>query len=92
MVGTPKKRVASCRAAASSTPSTVKAGRSTADAPASRVPCSPLHRPWAWKRGRARTRRSSAVHRQASSSARLLARRLPWVRAAPFGAPVVPDV
>ncbi len=83
MVGTPKNMV--FVAAASTTACSSKRSRIVAEAPAARVPNSPAHRPWTWKSGRARIRRSSGCHSQAATTVRTPASRVAWVWTAPLG-------
>ena len=45
-----------------------------------------------WKSGSVNTRRSSLVQRHAMWTPSALASALPWLRIAPLGRPVVPDV
>src|SRR5271165_3036759 len=91
IVGTPKKSEDPEPASASTTPASKCSSRTTDD-PVPRAPNSPAHRPWTWKSGRASTRRSVGFHRQASRRDSTPAARLAWVRTAPLGDPVVPEV
>lgn len=92
MVGTPCMTVTRSRSRIRRAAEGSNRGRSVTQAPVSTAALSPQVCPKTWKKGRPPKTVSVPVMPRSPLTVSVLLRRLPWVRTAPFGRPVVPEV
>src|SRR3989338_582834 len=92
IVGTPMNKVAFLLAIVSSTSSATNFFFRIVKLPTYKEPHKATPMPWIWYKGSVRRKISSSAHFHACASAFTFEVTLVWVKAAPFGFPVVPEV